>query len=71
MKLILPNGSKIELDKDLPYDEKRKVVEGILDEWNPYFSRYKNRKTLVCLDVLSNYLCYEKIEKHPELQVGE
>lgn len=67
MRLILPNGVTMELDKELAIEERRKVVDEILDEWNPYFSKYKNKKTLVCLEVLTNYLCYEKKEK----QVGE
>jgi hypothetical protein len=70
MKLILPNGVKIELDKELPYESKRKIVDEILQEWSPYFTKYRNKKTSVCLEILSNYLCHEKKEK-PELQVGE
>lgn len=67
MKLILPDGTKMELDKELPHEERMKIVDDILIAWNLYFSKYRNRKTLVCLEVLSNYLCYEKKEK----QVGE
>lgn len=75
MKLILPNGTKIELVKELDHEQRKKVVEEILAEWNGYFTKYRNRKTQICLEVLSNYLCYEKKEKEKEqvaeMQVGE
>lgn len=59
MKIILPNGEKRELDVGISYEERRQVVDEILEEWNDYFTRYRNKKTLVCLDVLTTYLCYE------------
>ena len=63
MKLILPNGSSVELDKELSHEQRKSVVEEILTEWNGYFTKYRNRKTQVCLEVLSNYLCYESKQK--------
>lgn len=60
MNLILPDGNKFELDKSLSSENKKEVVESILSEWDWYFTKYKNRKTQVCLEILSNYLCHEK-----------
>lgn len=67
MKLILPNGKKIELDNELPFEQKNIIVEEILDEWNDYFTRYRNNKTYVCLEVLSSYLCHESKEVGDEI----
>lgn len=71
MRLILPDGNKMELDKELPYEERSKVVNQIINDWNWYFTKYRNRKTEVCLEVLSNYLTYEKKERVGKPQVGE
>lgn len=62
MKLTLPNGKKIELDNALPFEQKKFIVEEILNEWNDYFTRYKNKKTHTCLEILSSYLCHESKE---------
>lgn len=66
MKLILPDGSEVQLDKELPSDQRKIVVEGIVSEWNSYFTKYRNRKTEICLEVLSNYLCFEQKSKEGE-----
>ena len=61
MKLKLPDGNKIYLDTTIPLEERKKVVDEILAEWNEYFeSSWELRKTQVCLEVLANYLCMEK-----------
>jgi hypothetical protein len=61
MKLKLPNGDNILLDTSLPLEERKKIVDNILLEWNEYFeSSWELRKTQVCLDVLANYLCLVK-----------
>lgn len=61
MKLILPDGSKLELDTSLKYEEKRSIVDQILEDWDDYFTTYKHtKKTTVCLEVLTNYLYYHK-----------
>ncbi|MCY9737421.1 hypothetical protein M5X17_27285 [Paenibacillus alvei] len=57
LRLILPNGNKIELDDNLSIEEKKKVVNDILLEWSDYFTTYRTKKTKVCLEVLSSYLC--------------
>lgn len=62
MKLMLPNGEKVELDNTLPLEDKRIIVDKILDEWNDYFTKFRNNKTKVCLEVLSSYLCHESKE---------
>jgi hypothetical protein len=67
MKLILPDGSKIELDNKISLEEKRVVVDKILEEWNPYFQKtWKLKKTQVCLEIISNYLCNHKDENVSE-----
>lgn len=61
MKLKLPNGDSIKLDTSLPLEERMRVVNEILAEWNDYFeSSWELRKTKVCLEVLSNYLTMVK-----------
>lgn len=61
MKLKLPNGDNIKLNTNLPLEERKRVVDEILVEWNWYFeSSWELEKTKVCLDVLSNYLCMVK-----------
>lgn len=61
MKLKLPNGEEILLDKNISLDEKKKVVYDILTEWNSYFEQtWEIGSTRVCLDILSNYLYYHK-----------
>jgi hypothetical protein len=61
MKLKLPNGDSIKLNTNLTLEERKKVVDEILEEWNWYFeSSWELVKTKVCLDVLSNYLCMVK-----------
>lgn len=62
MKLILPDGTRIELDKELPIDNRRLIVDDLLLKWNWYFTKYRNNKTSICLEILSNYLCFEKKE---------
>lgn len=72
MKLILPDGTKLELDKELSIEDRRNVVDEILLNWNWYFTKYRNNKTSICLEILSNYLCYEKKEEpQAEAQEGE
>jgi hypothetical protein len=71
MKLILPNGSKIDLDNSISIEEKRVIVDGILAEWNPYFEKTWNlKKTRVCLEILSSYL-YNHKEEVLEQECGE
>lgn len=61
MKLILPNGGNIKLNTNLPLEERKKVVNEIIEEWNWYFeSSWELEKTKVCLEILSNYLCMVK-----------
>jgi hypothetical protein len=69
MRLILPNGTKLELDRELSNEDKRSKVDEILAEWNWYFTKYRNNKTAICLEILSNFLCYEK--KEEQLTEGE
>lgn len=69
MKLLLPDGTKLELDTSITYDEKKAIVDNILDEWQAYFTTYRStKKTTVCLEVLSNYLYYHK-EKTQEVEI--
>jgi 23S rRNA A2030 N6-methylase RlmJ len=61
MKLKLPDGTQIILNTSLPLEERKRVVNEILDEWKDYFeSSWELSKTKVCLEVLSNYLCLVK-----------
>jgi hypothetical protein len=61
MKLKLPDGGSIKLNTSLALEERKRVVDEILEEWNWYFeSSWELDKTKVCLDVLSNYLCMVK-----------
>ncbi|ARF70755.1 hypothetical protein B7C51_25115 (plasmid) [Paenibacillus larvae subsp. pulvifaciens] len=60
MKFTKPNGEVINLDTDIPYDSKLEITNKILDEYNNYFTTYKNSVTKSCLRILSNYLCSEK-----------
>jgi len=63
MKLILPDGKEVRLDKTLDIEAKKKVVDGILTEWGDYFRRYWNNiKTAVALEVISDYLVWTKDE---------
>ncbi|MFS1513064.1 hypothetical protein VQL36_11595 [Chengkuizengella sp. SCS-71B] len=63
MKIILPNNEKIKLDTTLNYEQRLKVVNELLDEWSEYFiETWKKSKTIVCLEILSNYLCLVKDE---------
>lgn len=64
MKLKLPNGEEINLDVKLPLDERKRVVDSILEEWSWYFEHsWGLNKTKVCLEILSNYLCMVKEEE--------
>lgn len=61
MKLRLPNGDIRYLDTSLSLEERKEVVNGILEEWNDYFQKsWELRKTQVCLDILGNYICLVK-----------
>lgn len=65
MKLKLPNGEKIKLNTSLPLEERKKIVNEILEEWDWYFeSSWELEKTKVFLEVLSNYLCMVKEEEN-------
>ena len=61
MILRLPNGDKIKLDTSLSLEERKAKVNDILDEWQDYFEKtWQLKKTKVCLEILSNYLCLVK-----------
>lgn len=61
MRVKLPNGDKVILDTTLPLDERKKVVDKILQEWNWFFEEsWELSKTKNCLDTLSNYICLVK-----------
>lgn len=68
MKLILPNGEVIELNVELPYEERKAIVDEVISDWSSYFTVYRNKKTQVCLEILSNYLCYEKSAEGDEVE---
>lgn len=68
MKLILPNGEVIELNVELPYEERKAIVDEVISDWSSYFTVYRNKKTQVCLEILSNYLCYEKSTEGDEVE---
>lgn len=57
MKIILPDGTKRYLKSKLTIEEKRIIVDEILDEFTPYFTEnWDTNKTRICLDVLCSYL---------------
>lgn len=61
MKLVLPNGEATNLDETLSIDERKKVVDGILEKWETYFrDKWHMNKVKICLDVLSTYLVMAK-----------
>lgn len=61
MNLKLPNGHKIKLNKNLPLEERKRVVNEILEEWDWFIREsWELMKTKVFLEVLSNYLCMVK-----------
>lgn len=61
MKLKLPNNDNVNLDTNLPLEDKKRIVNEILLEWEGYFEEsWELNKTKVFLEVLSNYLCYAK-----------
>lgn len=61
MKLKLPDGTQLSLDTSLELEDRKKVVDEILEEWKQYFTNsWDLNKTKVCLEVLSNYLCMVK-----------
>ncbi|NBI28613.1 hypothetical protein [Chengkuizengella marina] len=61
MKLKLPNGEKIKLNTSFEYKERLEAVNNILLDWEDYFYKtWDQKKTSVCLEILSNYLCMVK-----------
>jgi len=58
MKLLLPNGRKIYLPDTISLEEKMKIVNGIIIEWEDYFrASWNTPKTKACLSILATYLC--------------
>lgn len=70
MKIQLPDGKKIYLDDNISLEEKKEVVEKLVDEWRDIVKQ--DRKTWFSnavkyfLDGLANYLVWHKEEKWTE-----
>jgi hypothetical protein len=57
MKLLLPDKNKIDLPGSITYKERLVIVNEILSKYEDYFvGHWDNHKTVVCLDILANYL---------------
>lgn len=64
MKLKLPDGKVLSLDKELPIEEKLENVRKILDQYeNEFLKSLHTNKTRVCLEILSNYIVFHKEEE--------
>jgi hypothetical protein len=83
MNLYLPDGKKVFLKGNLLYEERKQLVQSIIDEWEWYFTEYwNNPKTIACLDMMARYLSrasdFKDIEKptlstrkHAALEQGD
>lgn len=61
VKLQLPNGSKVTLDEDISLDEKKKIVEELIELWMPTIeSNWYSNSIKFFLDNLGNYLVWHK-----------
>ena len=58
-----PNGSKINLEEDISIEEKLKVVNGLLSDWDSIFElgwNVNNNRITFFVDGLANYLVWHK-----------
>lgn len=61
MKLKLPNNTEIDLDINLTYEKKVKIINNILKDYEDYFYKYwDTQRVRTCLDIMGNYLCHKK-----------
>lgn len=68
MKLKLPNDKEIILDINLSIEEKKKIVNNILKEYEKYFYKtWDVQKTKITLDILGSYLCHKKGKRDDEI----
>ena len=67
LKILLPDGTKTQLDCSLPYEEKKTIVDDIISEYTSYFEHnWDSDKTKKCLDMLGYYLMKEPPTKKQE-----
>jgi hypothetical protein len=58
VKLVLPDGKEYALPVNINYAQRVEVVNQLLDQWEKFFQEnWDNRRVVVCLDILGNYLC--------------
>lgn len=64
MNIQLPNGQQQTLDENITIEEKKKVVNDLVDEWDSVISeRWNSNSVKFFLDTLANYLVWHKEEK--------
>lgn len=67
MKIILPNGERLNLDNKLPLDQKKKKVVELSEEWHELCSEnWEMDNVIYFLDGLANYLCWHKEPEKPK-----
>jgi hypothetical protein len=61
MKILLPDGQKIDLDETLSLDKKKKLVCNLTKQYHPMIRRgWNNDSIRFFLDGLANYLVWHK-----------
>lgn len=69
MKIRLPNGTKFNLEENISLEEKSKVVENLIRDWEYLFSPNWNSNSIrFFLDGLANYLVWHKEEENKSKQ---
>lgn len=64
VKIQLPNSTRIELDNNLSLEEKKRLVEELIEEWKPIIeSGWESNSVKYFLDSLTNYLVWHKEEE--------
>lgn len=72
MKIQLPNGQRINLEENISLDNKRQVVEELLETWDYIIIENWHSKSIkFFLDGLGNYLVWHKEDEEKNKQDKE